>query len=203
MHDEVAHTQVGKIDLQRRARRRCVGRFEPARSLGAVTSKNLRVGDDAQTRPAREKTRDSCPAFAPAWPRPCAWPSRIDPQFIEPLQFALGAADCPDGVAVTSQRCSWLKTRGAGHRQPADPRADSPRAGTSRVPGTAARRAGFANPRHRARLQLGQARFPVVVKQVTAGHLLEVIGDAFGDVVRLDQQAKGITDKVVAEPPAA
>ena len=37
------------------------------------------------------------------------------------------------------------------------------------------------------------------MKQVAAWHLPEVIGDALGDVVRLDQQAKRITGEVVAQ----
>ena len=102
MHDEVAHTQVGKIDLQRRARRRCVGRFEPARSLGAVTSKNLRVGDDDQTGRLDEKTARHTAQHSHRLGLGLALGQAVlDPQFIEPLQFALGAADCPDGVAVT------------------------------------------------------------------------------------------------------
>ena len=61
---------------------------------------------------------------------------------------------------------------------------------------------GFANLDDRAAFtSLAKRGFPVVVKQVTAGYLLEVIGDALGDVVRLDQQAKRITDKIVAESP--
>ena len=40
---------------------------------------------------------------------------------------------------------------------------------------------------------------PVVVKQVAAWHLHKVIGDALGDVVWLDQQAKRITGEVVAQ----
>ena len=61
--------------------------------------------------------------------------------------------------------------------------------------------AGFANLDDCAAFaRLAKRGFPVIVKQVAAGYLPEVIGDALGDVVRLDQQAKRITGEVVAEP---
>jgi len=61
--------------------------------------------------------------------------------------------------------------------------------------------AGFANLDDCAAFaRLAKRGFPVVVKQVAAGYLPEVIGDTLGDVVRLDQQAKRITGEVVAEP---
>jgi hypothetical protein len=48
MHDQVAFLQIGEINVERRAGRQRVRRFEPARPLDFVASENFRVRDDNQ-----------------------------------------------------------------------------------------------------------------------------------------------------------
>ena len=205
MHDEVAHAQVGKIDLQRRAGGRCVGRLEPARSLRADAPKNLRVGDDDQLGRLDEKTaRHAAEHLHRLGFSLALGQAVLDPQLIEPLQLALGAADCPDGVAVAQpamQLVEKLAALGVGNLRVTRRLAERP----VRVEPLERRLgffAGFANLDDAAELtRLAKRGFPVVVKQVAAWHLPEVVGHAPGNLLRIDQQKDRVTGEVVAQPP--
>ena len=48
MDNVIPFLQVGEINIQRRACRLGVGRFEPARALDLIASENLGIGDNDQ-----------------------------------------------------------------------------------------------------------------------------------------------------------
>ena len=87
MNDVVALLQVGEINVQRRARRLRVRRFEPARPLHLVAPKDFRVGDDDQLGLVAEKAAGQRAEMSPK--------SRVQsPKSARASDVGFGLLDC-------------------------------------------------------------------------------------------------------------